>query len=72
MTKYSIKDEIQFLKVNGFRLKAIRGDHHKFQNKHGLIAELNYTSLKDTVSPGVHKDVRRAVNGKSKWQGLGR
>lgn len=68
MPKYKAKDEIEFLKDNGFYLKSEKGDHHKYTNCKGMNAIVVYSSLKDTVSPGVHKDIHDAVKGISKWQ----
>lgn len=68
MPKYKVKDEIEFLKDNGFHLKSERGDHHKYTNRKGMNAIVVYSSFKDTVSPGVHKDIHDAVKGISKWQ----
>ncbi|EEJ72631.1 type II toxin-antitoxin system HicA family toxin [Lactobacillus ultunensis] len=68
MVKHTAKEAIKLLKENDFREISVRGDHHKFRNSQGLIANLRYSRLKDTISKGVFDDIKKAIHGQSKWQ----
>ena len=70
MVEHTAKEALQMLKKHGFKEYSVRGDHHKFRDSNGHTAILVYSHAKDSVSPGVFKDVKNAISGTSKWQSL--
>lgn len=72
MVKHTARELLKILKQNGFFEYSVTGDHHKFKNDKGWVANVRYSRLKDTISKGVYDDVLNAIHGKSKWQLLHR
>ncbi|KRM73018.1 type II toxin-antitoxin system HicA family toxin [Lacticaseibacillus brantae] len=62
MTEHNAREVIKLLKSKGFQEKAIRGDHHQFQNDSGFKIPIAYSHLKDVIPIGTYKRILKELD----------